>query len=314
MHSSARAAFVIRVIPALAAAFVASSASGQVLVSEDFNSYTDGSNIAGANAGTGWSGAWGVVGTGATATVQSGALVVDQTTAGGTYSVGRPFTGSNFTTPFTVSFTLTLNNIDSILNGGFAGANDTNAGDYVQVFERNIGSTQSDFGADGSFLIRGGRLNANGNSITNGTATNSFQNAYDASAPLNWYVFNYTPLFANGFTDADVVDTGIALAAGTTYSFSISVIGGGRFTLSISDGVNTFAPSTEFGFRSAATGLEPTFVHRLHYGYSDRGSIANTTTDLVMTVDNVNVVPEPSAILGLIGGAAVLGTLRRRRK
>ena len=312
----------LSLFPLSIAAALTLGSSADALLFDDFSTgYTQGASAVGQGGGTGWApGAlWGSNANGgetSSGTILNQALVIQKTgtTTSGNVMYSRRYDGAGLTVPYTLTLTYTLDNIDSLLAGGFAGVNDTNAADYVQLFERNASGAQNDFAAEGSWLIRGGRLNAAGASITRGTSTNSAKTNYNADAPLNWYVFDYVPLVASDFNSANVVDTGIALAAGTTYTFGITINGNGTYKVSISDGVTTFAPDASFGFRSADTGIEANFNHNLHFGYKDAGHIADTKEGVSLKVDNIQIVPEPSAFalsaLSLAGFAA----MRRRRR
>jgi hypothetical protein len=249
----------------------------------------------------------------------AGQLQIAQTVASPfqrTASIGRQYSTVGLPSSYTISFDLTLTNIDSIRAGGFN--NDftpsNNAGDYLNIFGRdNTAANSPDFAGDGTWLVRGGQLNATGKSISNGSVSpDTNQNDYDATAPLDWYAFNYTPLTGHSVSDVDVVDTGIALTAGATYHFTISILGGGQWNLRISDGTNTFDSSLAggpYGFRSAAA----TPSGNMYFGYSDIGSNADTLPGLVtMNLDNVEVIPEPSVVL--LGGAGLLMLLVFRRR
>jgi hypothetical protein len=246
----------------------------------------------------------------------SGQLQISQTdpTGGaGAAAITRQYNTASLTVPYTIQFDLTLGNIDSIQAGGFNnlfGAS-TNAGDYLNLFDRvNSGG---DFGGDGTWLIRGGQFNSTGKTITNGAVSDSGKVDYDASAPLDWYVFSYVPLTGQAFGAANVVDTGISLVQGTTYHFSITILGAGQWNLKLSNGSTTYDSSLSggpFGFRSNAALPSG----NMYFGYQDVGSNTDTLPGLVsMQLDNVSVVPEPSVfVLGGLGIAAAFAFRRRR--
>jgi len=250
------------------------------------------------------------------AILPGGQLQITQTDASGgagAAAITRQYNTVSLTSSYTIEFDLTLGNIDSIQAGGFNnlfGAS-TNAGDYLNLFDR--ANSGGDFGGDGTWLIRGGQFNSTGKTITNGAVSDSAKVDYDAAAPLDWYVFSYVPLTNNqGFGTAKVIDTGISLTAGTTYHFSITILGAGQWNLKLSNGTTTYDSSlagSPFGFRSNAALPSG----NMYFGYQDVGSNTDTLPGLVsMQLDNVSVVPEPSVfVLGGLG-IAVAFAFRRR--
>jgi len=261
------------------------------------------------------SGSWANLGTGPASTlagsvVETGKLEITQTDFSGAASaLAHSYNGISLSGPYEIEFDLRVVNIDSLLAGGFNGIS-TNAGDYLNVFDK--AAQAGDFGGDGTWLVRGGQFNSTGKSISNnGGPADTNKIDYDADAPLNWYVFDYTPLVQNAFTDADVVDTGIALTAGTDYHFTITILGGGQWNLKLTDGTDTFDSALSggpYGFRSFAA--LPT--GNLHYGYSDLGTNTDTADGFTIQVDNV-AVPEPSVLLLGSIGLLMAFVFRRRR-
>lgn len=315
------------VLPLCLPLLFATHNSPGALLSEDFGvGYTTLGDIAGQSGGSGWEpgSAWvrslrsglfaGIVTSGLGA-IDGATLQITSPRRGSSIlgGVSRGYDAVGLDAPYTLSFTVKVGVLGNLALGGFEADNNTNAWRYLNIFDRP--GAVADFGADGSWLIRGGQFNADGRTITNGTATNAFETAYDSTARLNWYAFNYDPLVENVFTDADVVDTGIALGSGKTYRFDVGILGAGLWNLSLTDGISTFRSTTNYGFRSAS----PLPSTDLHFGLRDRNlqsggiiDIIEETYDVRLSVDNISI-PEPSAAI-LLGLTTLAYGIRRRRR
>ncbi len=282
-------------VAAVAAFSFLGIASGAVLVDDFESGYTLG-DVTTQTGGTGWSTPWAkngpatftgnVIGSGSNITGNS--LQISTTNVNQLGAFSRTYDPQ--TIPYTLRFDIRVNNVDAILGGGGGTAED-----YFQIFDRP--GTQGEFGADGTWLIRGAQL-------TGGPAGAT----YDATSALTWNLFNYTPLTASAFNDANmsVIDTGIELQVGNIYEFAVNILGGGTWSASISDGTNQFN-SGILGFRSAAA--EPS--RSLHFGIRDGGAAVDPNTgEGSFTVDNI-VIPEPTT--ALLGALGLLVMLRRRR-
>ncbi len=124
-----------------------------------------------------------------------------------------------------------------------------------------------------------------------------------ASKPANqWLLYNGAK--DDGAFDVNkLVDSGMAVAVGTTYQFTINLNPANRdYTVSIYDGVNT-VNSSAMGFRTSA------FSGREHLHFHNIQSAAQDST--VFSIDRIEVIPEPAAA-GMIGLGALSLWLRRR--
>lgn len=240
-----------------------------------------------------------------TGEVGSSALNIGKTIESNLGTFNRVYSTTELSAPYSIAFSVTINNLNAILAGGAESPTSPAAGDYLNIYDRP--GANNDFGASGTWLIRGSQLNSTGASVTNGGGTTTNQTAYDPAAPLNWYAYDYTALANSGFNTANVVDTGIALAVGNTYDFTVNFLGEGQWSLGLTDGTSSFT-SEAMGFRSNVV-LPSADVH---FGLSDRGIQPDAAgEDLSFSVNSFSVVPEPaSAMLFAIGA---LGLLRRRR-
>lgn len=178
--------------------------------------------------------------------------------------------------PHTVSFELRLDSDTSTLTANT---------DYFQAFDRPF---TSDFGANGSWLIRASGASVNG------------------IPALNWMFYNGGK-DGGAFNTANFVDSGISLVTGLVYHFVINIDPVNlEYTVSINDG----PASAPMGFRANT----PANLGSLNFG----GQVSDASEVLAYSLDSVDVapvaVPEPSTIaLSLCAGVAGLGVVRRRR-
>jgi hypothetical protein len=246
------------------------------------------SSIEGQDGGVGWepSSSWFV-----TSSATSGTALVEPTAGtdgqltltrdasnvnGGRIATGRTYAVPTFAAPYTLNFQMTLNAL----------VNPDNDNEYLQVFDRP--GAVDDFGGNGSWLIR-----SRGDDGTTGDS---------------WYVYDYDPLVANGFNDATRIDTGIDLVEGDTYDFSIGILGGGQWSVTIDnldDAAAAFS-QTGLGFRSA----DALPSRNLILGIRDFAS--GDPTPGSYTIDNITIVPEPT-MMALFGTAATLLFVRQRK-
>lgn len=240
-------------------------------------------------AGGGWMGAWGSpAGNTPTATVTntspingSGNYLSVNPNGAGDGAIGRAFDGMGLnggvdaTLPVTISFDL---RIDSLANW------DAN-GDYISLH-----SSSGNYNVSGSssFIIRA--YGASPSAGQNGTEWLLYNGAGDGGA----------------FSTANFVNSGMTLAAGTTYHFEITSFASTEmYNVSISNG-STSVNFTNLGWRAnAAAGLQTNLA------FNNRESSAGDAFGY--SLDNINIsgVPEPS--VALLGGLGVIGLLRRRR-
>lgn len=251
--------------------------------------FTDGSGTslpdqyAGA-AGSGWLGAWGT-NNGPTVTVANASPI----NSGGNYmnvtssvtndtAVGRRFDGSsggvNTTLPVTFTFALRLDTLTGW----------DNSNDYVSVHANSTAAgTNFNVSNNSSFIIRG----------------------YGASpAPgknANQWLFYDGAGDAGGFLPANFVNSGMTIAAGTTYVFTVTNNPATKeYDVSIFDGTTTVS-ANNLGWRANTASNGIAFNNRVSSG-----------TDVISySVDNISIVPEPSAVTLL--GLAGLAMLHRRR-
>lgn len=251
--------------------------------------FTDGSGTslpdqyAGA-AGSGWLGAWGT-NNGPTVTVANASPI----NGGGNYlnvtssvtndtAVGRRFDGSSggvdTTLPVTFTFALRLNTLT-----GWDSAND-----YVSVHANSAAAgTNFNVSNNSSFIIRG-----YGASPATGKNANQWL-LYDGAGD------------GGGFLPANFQNSGMTIAAGTTYIFTVTNNPATKkYSVSISDGTTTVSASN-LGWRANTASNGIAFNNRVSGG----------TDAISYSIDNISIIPEPSAVTLL--GLAGLALLRRRR-
>lgn len=138
-----------------------------------------------------------------------------------------------------------------------------------------------------------------------GVAANSGPN--NSVFPGHWYFYNNTATSGNGeFNTANMVDTGIALVSGVTYSFVVTVDPVSKtYYASISGSDSTFFEQGNMRFRNQTT--DGTTHTNLLFG----GATSNANDQLTWSIDNINIVPEPSTAF-LAGLSGLLCFVRRR--
>jgi len=240
-------------------------------------------------AGAGWDAGWGTSGvTVPTATVANGSpingsgnylnVTYSATTDG---ALGRDFTGTgglgvDIAQPVTFTLDLRVNTLT-----GF----NSNT-DYLSVHATNNNDGASMFNVSGlsSFIIR-----------AYGASPSVGENANE------WLLYNGASDGATFNTD-NFVNSGMALASGTTYQF---IITSDPTTKKYSGSINNGTTSVNWsnlGWRSVAASDKLGFNERVSAG-----------SDLISySLDNISIVPEPGS-LALLGMAALPVLLRRRR-
>lgn len=247
-------------------------------------------------AGNGWSTAWATNTTGANAgtTVVGNVINTNPLNGGGNYlsttltagaGAGNgkgveqrqytSFGNVSLSQIHTVSFDYRM---DSTLTGFDA------AGDYIQAFDRPF---NSDFGADGAWLIR-----------ATGASTNGI-------AAHNWMFYNGGKN-GGGFSATNFVDSGVSLVSGQVYHFEINI---NPALLEYSVSINGGAFSAPMGFRTNTAAN----LGRVNWG----GQLSGPSEIMTYSLDSIAVtaaIPEPSTFMLLGIGATAIVTLRRRRK
>lgn len=264
-------------------AISADRAHAAIVASDDFSSGT-------LSGGTGWLNSWTPTATNPSTPVVSNAselsagsgnyLPVTPTSVTGntTHAVSRQFSTVVASSPYTVRFDWRM---DSALT------NFNTFNDRV-----HIGGSSGNVNSDNTFSWLVGVAAAD-----NGT-TNVVPDG-------NWYVYDYTT--NNSFTGANLVNTGIALTTGVTYSFVVNVNPAARnYTVTINGSDSSSYVSGTLDFRNQSTTPTNTLAF---------GSVTNETNDTTaFSIDNISIdgVPEPSsiAVAGLLGA---IGLVRRRR-
>ena len=127
----------------------------------------------------------------------------------------------------------------------------------------------------------------------------------------NWYFYNNRSTGGNGgFVQEDMVNTGIALAPNVTYSFTVTVNSATQtYSAAIlgSDG-STFSEA-DLNFRNQST--PGTGQSNLVFGGAVSPATGSPLETMTWSLDNINVVPEPSSAL-LAGISGLLCFVRRR--
>lgn len=163
-----------------------------------------------------------------------------------------------------------------------------------------VNFNQFDDGADALLFSEG-----------NGGSASYFIAAYGANnggAVAKSWAFYDGPQDGSGFNSSNFVDTGIALAVDTVYTFSIDIDPTNQTWVgTISNGVTSFT-SDELGFRSAATALSGVF----QAGFANN---TGQTMDLALDSISISAIPEPDTYALLAGaiGLTCVVTIRRRK-
>ncbi len=223
-------------------------------------------------AGEGWATPWATNTNGAsTGTILDGFVDnIDPLNGGGNYLSSTLIAGTgvgkgvqqravdvsslDILSPYTVSFDIRL---DSSMDTF------TSATDYLQAFDRPF---DSDFGANGDWLIR-----ATGASV-NGIAAH------------NWMFYNGGQ---NGgaFNNANFVDSGVELVAGMVYHFVVDV---DPLDLQYTVSINGGEASAPMGFRTNVSGVSG----NLNFG----GQLSDAGEAMIYSIDTVAVIPEPNSV------------------
>lgn len=129
----------------------------------------------------------------------------------------------------------------------------------------------------------------------------------------NWYFYNNQSTSANGnFDSADMVNTNVALVSGVTYSFTVTVNSTAQtYSASMVGSNGTSFSASNLNFRNqASAGTNQTNL--VFGGAVSASSVVGTPTEsLTWSLDNVNVVPEPSSLI--LAGLSGLLCFKRRR-
>lgn len=159
-----------------------------------------------------------------------------------------------------------------------------------------------------SFDFRGGTtlVSATSQSYNLFASTNSSRSGLDNTDTWAFKVENGTwrVMSGNNAGGGAYLNTGMNFAAGTTYSFTVSVDADTKtYTASIYNGSSTYTSGT-LGFRSSSA-VDGSY---LYFGASGSDSGQSYSFSL----DNLNVVPEPSGAFLAVGALAFLPLIRRR--
>lgn len=258
-------------------------AQAAIVSSDDFSSGT-------LSGGTGWLNAWTPTATVPTTPVVSNAseltagsgnyLPVAPTSVTGntTHAVSRQFSSVVASSPYTVRFDWRL---------------DTALTNFNTFNDRvHIGGSAGNVTSDATFSWLVG-VSAADNGTTNVVPDG------------NWYVYDYTT--NNAFSGANLVNTGISLTTGVTYSFVVNVNPAARnYTVTINGSDASSYVSGTLDFRNQSSSPTNTLAF---------GSVTNETNDpTTFSIDNISIdgIPEPSSI-ALLGVMGAIGITRRRR-
>ncbi len=255
-----------------------------IVVSEDFSSGT-------LSGGTGWlAGSWTALRTSPVAPVVSSVNpltpgsgnylpVVANTTQQQTHGVSRTIPTVVATNAHTITFDWRL---------------DTSLTDFASWTDRvHFGASNGDVNSTPNFSWLVGVA----------AASNSTANVVPAG---KWYVYDHDG--DSDFTGANLINTGVDLVAGVTYSFTIQVnpAGTGTYTVSFigSNGTSYNSGTLDFRNQNSAVANQIVFA-----------SVTSATDDgTTFSFDNfaIDGVPEPSA--ALLVGISGLAVLARRRR
>lgn len=251
--------------------------------------------------GNGWTGGW--------------------TTAGGaTGTAGVTAPGSATASPLAGGSSTYLKFVDDAATNTVSARRGFGAADGdVNVSQKYRISFKYRFDGDTSALsVYADRLNLLGDTSSVGsTATTSTWGigvigangtASQTSYPGHWYFYNnITPTAGGAFNAANMVDTGLTLTTGTTYSMTVDVDPVNfSYAATISDGTNPAFTASDLHFRRANTSGA---ISTAWINFAD--SASDPADNQSFSVSDLVIVPEPSTA-GLLAVGAI-GLLRRRR-
>lgn len=243
-------------------------------------------------AGNGWTSAWQSAVTSPVSTPTATVINTTPINSGGNYlsvttngttdgAIGRAFDGTGLnggvdtTLPTTFSFDL---RIDTLTGWD-------NANDYITVHAQSSAGTYNVSNLS-TFFIR-----AHGASPLTGKNANEwllYSGAGDGGA----------------FSAANYVNSGMTIGVGTTYRFNItSYHATEKYDVSIFNGTTT-VNRTGLGWRAdASSGIQTKLAFN-----NKESAVSDAFT---YSIDNISIIPEPSA--ALLGALGMLALLRRRR-
>lgn len=255
-----------------------------IVVSEDFSSGT-------LTGGTGWlGGSWTPLRTSPATPVVSSANpltpgsgnylpVVANNTASQTHGVSRTIPTVVATNAHTITFDWRM---------------DTPLTNFTEWNDRvHFGASNGDVNSNANFSWLVGVA----------AASNGTTNVVPAG---KWYVYDHDG--DSDFTGDNLIDTGVDLVSGVTYSFTIQVnpVGTGTYTVSFTGSNGTGFSSGTLDFRNRNSAIANHIVF---------ANVTSATTDgTAFSFDNfaIDGVPEPSAAL-LVGISGLAVVVRRRR-
>lgn len=256
------------------------------LVSDPFDAYPGG--------GTEWGGVlpeWTQAGTTAVQTVgiadtnpltaDGGSYLTYTTNTTGTTGLARDFAGTIGDSAYTATFTVRIDSLGTF----FAGSSLTN--DRLQ--------------------LRGETSNSATTGITSQSASGAW--FFTASPGLdadNWYVYDGGVAgYVGGYNRLNFMDSGIAVVEGGVYTFTVKVtdLASNLYDATITDGTTTF---TYTGARYRTASASP--ADRIVFS----NNIRTGSLPIQMSIDSIQIVPEPASLALLALGSLTL--LNRRKK
>ena len=259
-----------------------STISGAAVVSDNFDTYPG-------TAGAGWTGGW---------TNTAGSAVATSSTnpvnGGGSYLTGSAaYTGT--IADQGIVRTLSTSVVNTALH-------------YTVSWEVRF----EDLGTFDTFGDRVHFSSTNSTSVASGQTSSWLVGSVgaDRTSAGNWYFYNNSTPSTNGnFNNADLVNTGIALVEGHTYSFLITVDPSTRtYDATVTD-LDTATPFSRTGLNFRNQGANVSYQNFV-FG-TPVPNAAGHTREFSFDSLEINGVPEPS--LSLLAVVGILPLLRRRR-